>query len=176
MKKNKKTTSASVKKSAVAAEAVQESQSFPVIEEVPVVEAVASAVVESEPVEGTALVVKEPKVVEKKSVQKKTKKTPVKKGEDEQKSKSTKTPKAKEGTSLLNKGGKVDVPSALGLFVQYQGGEVDMAAIVEAVKEDFKAANGHTKLTSLKLYVKPEEHTAYYVANDSTQGKIIMEF
>lgn len=67
---------------------------------------------------------------------------------------------------------KMDIPSELGLFVQYQDGEVNMAAIVEAVKEDFKAHNKRTRISSLNLYLKPEEHTAYYVINDSINGKV----
>lgn len=121
----------------------------PVVEKAPVVEAaIASAIVEAEPVVVEA---EEPKAAKK-------------------------NPDGKEEESPLNKGIKVDVPSTLGLFVQYKGGEVGMEAIVEAAKEDFKAANGRVKLTSLKLYVKPEERTAYYVANDSIQGKVVLEF
>lgn len=67
---------------------------------------------------------------------------------------------------------KTDIPSELGLFVQYQDGEVNMAAIVEAVKEDFKAHNKRARISSLNLYLKPEEHTAYYVINDSINGKV----
>lgn len=67
---------------------------------------------------------------------------------------------------------KMDIPSELGLFVQYQGGEVNMAAIVEAVKEDFKTHNKRARIFSLNLYLKPEEHAAYYVINDSINGKV----
>lgn len=66
----------------------------------------------------------------------------------------------------------MDIPSELGLFVQYQGGEVNMAAIVEAVKEDFKTHNKRARIFSLNLYLKPEEHAAYYVINDSINGKV----
>ena len=67
---------------------------------------------------------------------------------------------------------KTDIPSELGLFVQYQDGEVNMAAIVEAVKEDFKTHNKRARISSLNLYLKPEEHAAYYVINDSINGKV----
>ena len=67
---------------------------------------------------------------------------------------------------------KMDIPSELGLFVQYQDGEVNMAAIVEAVKEDFKTHNKRARISSLNLYLKPEEHAAYYVINDSINGKV----
>lgn len=67
---------------------------------------------------------------------------------------------------------KVDIPAALGLYVQYQGGEVDMAAIAETAKAEFKAANKRGRIASLKIYLKPEEHAAYYVINDDFQGQV----
>lgn len=59
------------------------------------------------------------------------------------------------------------------IFVQYQGGEASMDALVEAVKESFHAEKKRTLITSLKMYVKPEEHTAYYVINGEFEGKIL---
>ena len=58
------------------------------------------------------------------------------------------------------------------IFVQYQGGEVNMDALVEAVKEAFHAEKKRTLITGLKMYVKPEENTAYYVINGEHEGKI----
>lgn len=58
------------------------------------------------------------------------------------------------------------------IFVQYQGGETNMDVLVEAVKEAFHAEKKRTLITSLKMYVKPEEHTAYYVVNETFEGKI----
>lgn len=58
------------------------------------------------------------------------------------------------------------------IFVQYQGGETSMDVLVEAVKEAFHAEKKRTLITSLKMYVKPEEHTAYYVVNETFEGKI----
>lgn len=58
------------------------------------------------------------------------------------------------------------------LFLQYQGGELDMDTLVEAAKADFHAAKKRALITELKLYVKPEEHIAYYVINGSYEGKI----
>lgn len=67
---------------------------------------------------------------------------------------------------------KVDIPDALGLYVQYQGGEFNMAGIVEAAKAEFKAATKKSRISSLKIYLKPEEHAAYYVINDDFQGQV----
>lgn len=58
------------------------------------------------------------------------------------------------------------------VFVQFQGGEISVDALVDAVKDDFHQAKKRTRVTALKLYVKPEEYTAYYVVNDSHEGKI----
>ena len=58
------------------------------------------------------------------------------------------------------------------LFVQYQGGEVDMATLVEAAKADFHQTKKRTLVTAMKIYFKPEEQAAYYVINEKYEGKI----
>lgn len=58
------------------------------------------------------------------------------------------------------------------LVVQYQGSDVDMASLVEAAKADFHQTKKRTLVTSMRIYFKPEEHVAYYVINESYEGKI----
>ena len=58
------------------------------------------------------------------------------------------------------------------VFVQVQGGEISLDALVDAAKDDFHQTKKRTRVTALKLYVKPEEFTAYYVVNDGHEGKI----
>ena len=58
------------------------------------------------------------------------------------------------------------------LFIQYQGDQTDVNALVEAAKADFRAVKKRMLITDLKLYVKPEEHAAYYVINGKFEGKI----
>ena len=58
------------------------------------------------------------------------------------------------------------------LFIQYQGDEIDLNALVEATKADFHAIKKRTLVTDLKLYVKPEDRMAYYVINEKNEGKI----
>ena len=58
------------------------------------------------------------------------------------------------------------------LILQYQDADVDMTALAEAAKADFRSRKRRTLVTDLKLYVKPEEHTAYYVINGSAEGKV----
>lgn len=57
-------------------------------------------------------------------------------------------------------------------IVQYQGADVDLTALAEAAKADFHQTKKRTLVTDLKLYVKPEEHTVYYVVNGSFTGSI----
>lgn len=58
------------------------------------------------------------------------------------------------------------------VVVQFQGAEVDMDTLVEAAKADFRQEKKRTPITDLKLYVKPEEHTAYYVVNETFNGSV----
>lgn len=58
------------------------------------------------------------------------------------------------------------------VIVQFQGAEVDMDALVEAAKADFRQEKKRTPITDLKLYVKPEERTAYYVVNEKFNGSV----
>ena len=45
-------------------------------------------------------------------------------------------------------------------------------SLVEVAKADFKQTKKRTPITDLKLYVKPEEHTAYYVINEKFNGSV----
>lgn len=58
------------------------------------------------------------------------------------------------------------------LIVQYQGTDTDVGALLEAAKADFRAIKKRTSITSLKLYVKPEEQMAYYVVNETHTGSV----
>ena len=60
------------------------------------------------------------------------------------------------------------------LILQYQEVDTDVAALVEAAKAAFKAGHKRTLITSLKLYLKPEENAAYYVVNGTETGKVDM--
>ena len=58
------------------------------------------------------------------------------------------------------------------IILQFQGVDISMGALVEAAKEDFRAVKKRTPITSLNLYVKPEEQAAYYVINKKHTGQI----
>jgi len=58
------------------------------------------------------------------------------------------------------------------VVVQFQGDEVELEALVEAAKAEFRKEKKRTPITGLSLYVKPEEHAAYYVINEKFTGSI----
>ena len=58
------------------------------------------------------------------------------------------------------------------VIVQFQGAEVNLDTLVETAKADFRQAKKRTPITDLKLYVKPEERTAYYVVNEKHNGSV----
>ena len=58
------------------------------------------------------------------------------------------------------------------VIMQFQGTEVEVDALVEAAKADFRQEKKRTPITDLKLYVKPEERVAYYVVNEKFNGSV----
>lgn len=58
------------------------------------------------------------------------------------------------------------------VLVQYQEVEVDVDALVEAAKAQFRAEKKRTQITDFKLYIKPEDKAAYYVINEKFDGKV----
>ena len=58
------------------------------------------------------------------------------------------------------------------VYVQYQDSEAEMFALIDAIKDAFRQQKKSTLITELKIYVKPEEHTAYYVINGSFTGSV----
>lgn len=58
------------------------------------------------------------------------------------------------------------------IIVQFQGSDVDMATLIEAAKADFHQVKRRALITDMKLYVKPEERTAYYVINGEHTGSV----
>lgn len=58
------------------------------------------------------------------------------------------------------------------VYIQFHDGETDIKTLVEAAKTEFHQTKKRTLVTDLKLYIKPEEHTAYYVINGDFTGKV----
>ena len=73
------------------------------------------------------------------------------------------TPEEKEAAAKLRAAEKGKADNLKVEFVlKYQGAEVDMEALAEKAKADFHTTKKRKLVTELKLYIKPEEHTAYY--------------
>lgn len=51
------------------------------------------------------------------------------------------------------------------IVVEYGDKQIDVAAVVEAAKADYKA-KGHRAPKTVKVYIKPEDGVAYYTVND----------
>ena len=59
------------------------------------------------------------------------------------------------------------------VYVQFQESEASIDSLVEAAKADFHKTKKRILVTAMKLYVKPEDHMAYYVINGSHEGKVL---
>lgn len=59
------------------------------------------------------------------------------------------------------------------VLVQYDGLESNLSEIYERVKNTY-VADGHDAETfkEIKLYIKPQDFTAYYVVNGEYTGKV----
>ena len=78
------------------------------------------------------------------------------------KAKAAKKPAAKTAKTAA----KAAAPSVK-VFVEYQGKQMDMDAILATVK----ATAGVKTIKTLEVYVKPEDGAAYYVVNGKDGGK-----
>ena len=58
------------------------------------------------------------------------------------------------------------------VYVQYQDDEEKVEDLVAAAKAAFAAEHPRTKVTDLRLYIKPEERAAYYVVNEKFAGRV----
>lgn len=58
------------------------------------------------------------------------------------------------------------------VFVQYGVMEWKTADLTEKAKAAYAAEGNAAAITSVKLYIKPEERKAYYVINDTATGSI----
>ena len=62
------------------------------------------------------------------------------------------------------------------MFLQFQGGQWDLAEVKERVLASY-VAEGHraSAIKKLTIYLKPEEGKAYYVINDKATGDIDLQ-
>ena len=100
-------------------------------------------------------------------VKKEEKKAPAKKA-PAKKAPAKKAPAEKEAPAKKAAAKKETV-----ITVQYMGNEVSVASVEEKVVAAFVAAgNKASAIKSLNIYVKPEEHSAYYVINGDVTGRV----
>lgn len=58
------------------------------------------------------------------------------------------------------------------MFLQFGENEVSIASISEKVRQNFKDSSNETELKGIKIYIKPEDNKAYYVANEDIEGSV----
>lgn len=128
-------------------------------------EKAAVAAKDTKPAEKPAAVVAEEKpeakvVEEKKEGKPEAKEVPAKKGK----------PGRKPGKTAAK---KKPVEKVEEVYVQFQELEITTKEIVDKAKQIY-IAEGHreSSIKSLRLYIKPDEHMAYYVINEKMTGSI----
>lgn len=128
-------------------------------------EKAAVAAKDTKPAEKPAAVVAEEKpeakvVEEKKEGKPEAKEAPAKKGK----------PGRKPGKTAAK---KKPVEKVEEVYVQFQELEITTKEIVDKAKQIY-IAEGHreSSIKSLRLYIKPDEHMAYYVINEKMTGSI----
>ncbi len=100
---------------------------------------------------------------------------PVKAPAEEKKPAAKKTT-AKKATAKKPAAKKAAAGPTETIILQYFGGEWDVAALKERVLAAY-AEQGHrpSRISSLTIYVKPEEHMVYYVINGKVSGSVDFE-
>lgn len=58
------------------------------------------------------------------------------------------------------------------ISLQYRSRETDTEQMIKRVQDDYTAHGNTAEITSIQLYIKPEDWTIYYVINDGIVGKI----
>ena len=77
----------------------------------------------------------------------------------------TAAPKA----AAAKKAASADVKETV--YVEYAGGQIDVKNIIADVKAAYSAEGGSEPISSVDVYIKPEEKAAYYVINGNSEGK-----
>lgn len=99
-----------------------------------------------------------------------TEKKPVEKKETEKKAttKKTTTKKTTAKKTVAKKAEKIEE-----VYVQFAGQELLTKEVLERAKQAY-VAEGHreSSIKSIRLYIKPEEHMAYYVINEKIAGGV----
>lgn len=85
----------------------------------------------------------------------------------------TKKTTAAKTTKAAKTEAEVEVKAEV--VVEFAGVQVSVDEVIENVKKTF-AAESNEEIKSVKVYLKPEDHTAYYVINETIQGQMDVYF
>lgn len=99
---------------------------------------------------------------------------PVEKKETEKKTAEKKTAAKKAtGKKPAKKPAAKEVEKIEEIYVQFSGQELFTKEVLERAKQAY-IAEGHreSSIKSIRLYIKPEEHMAYYVINEKIAGGV----
>lgn len=58
------------------------------------------------------------------------------------------------------------------IVLQFGENEVSITAISDKVKQSYQEGGNEGELKDIKIYVKPEDNRAYYVANGEIEGSV----
>lgn len=58
------------------------------------------------------------------------------------------------------------------MVLQFGENEVSLSSISDKVKQNYKESGNEAELRDVKIYIKPEDNKAYYVANGDTEGSV----
>lgn len=62
------------------------------------------------------------------------------------------------------------------MYMEFQGKQLDEKEIVATAKRIWvENGNKASELKALKLYIKPEENTVYYVFNEEVTGSFLLD-
>ena len=62
------------------------------------------------------------------------------------------------------------------VFVEFNGVQNACKEVVENVKKTYAAQGNTDEIKTIKVYIKPQENAAYYVVNDTVEGKMDVYF
>lgn len=61
------------------------------------------------------------------------------------------------------------------IYLQFDGKEVSIDAVEEAIKENYESVKkGEDPANDIKIYLKPEDRRAYYVINNDYAGDVAL--
>lgn len=125
------------------------------------------------PVEAEVVTREEPVVAVEKKVEAPAKKTTTRK--TTAKTTAAKTTTAKK-TTTARKTTKKAVEPTVDFYVEFNGVQEQYATIIENVKKVFLAENEGAEITSVTVYLKPQENAAYCVINNENEFRMDVYF